>query len=282
MNIKDKIKRFNEWCNINDVAPFKGEVTNSESIVTLKWHNDDLNLFLNFLHKVQPNILGYNEVEFDIEDEMKQVQENKRNIEQQQQINESYKKIKKYHGSPIVFSIFLVKEGALYQFIGLAEYAGEYFELTDLIEEYLGVDDRDSKNLESTADSWNEERNAWHEERENIVEPFVKQLAEDEDFQKAGNDIELQVKAIRKIFGANFYLQLGYDVTKNRTDEFLLYFPLCKLAKNYYHENILPVQEKELADKIIEMKKSGMPKVAIAAKLDISSAKLNKLLYKYE
>lgn len=275
MNIKDKIIKFNEWCDKNGIALFKGEVSNSKKIITLKWHNNDLDLFLNFLDKVKPDVLGYNEMEFDLEDEMKQVKGDKRDIEQQEEIIEKYKKIKKHNGTPVAFSILLVKEGALYEFVELAEYADEYFELTELIEEYLGSD-------ESGIDDFSSSGDLEYQERAKKLEPFAKQLAEDEDFQKAGYDTQLQGLTIKKLFGDDFYAKLGYDTKKNRMYEYALDNTLCKLARKYYDENILPIQEKEMANKIKEMKKSGMPKVAIAAKLGISGDRLNKLLYKYE
>ncbi|HRJ16403.1 MAG TPA: hypothetical protein PLI34_15495, partial [Saprospiraceae bacterium] len=230
MKIKDKILKFNEWCTENEIALFKGDVSNSKRIITLKWYNDDLDLFLKFLEKVNPDVLGYNEVEFDLKNEIEQIRCDKKENEQKEEIIEKFKKIKKYEGSPVAFSILLVKEGALYEYVEVAEFADEYFELTELIEEYLSSEESEIEGSPSLAD-------IEYQERGKKLAPFAKQLAEDEEFQSASYDTQLQGIVIKRLFGADFYSKLGYDVKKNRMHEYALDYTLCKLARKYYDEN---------------------------------------------
>lgn len=259
MNIEETIKKIEDWLQENNLDMLHGitEAKNSANVLC------DANLtsieeFLNLGKKNGSKIFIMHRSIFESKyllDELG-VDENESNAKVKSQI----KSLKKYEGQPDFFSISWISENTLFEYAGTAEWAHEIDEIKNRI-----IEEND-----------NEPNGYPRKIREKSlpqskIEEIAKLVAKHPDF------------FINQYNQDRIWTILSEILEQKEIKESVLGFfdknRIQSEARSYFDKYLIKDKEKELIEKIAELKDQGLAKVAIRSKLGISPGMLNKYYY---
>lgn len=259
-NILTSIKK---WCKDNDISIFNGNVSdNAATQVTWEKTSDtDWETYIAVAKKSETKIIILDVIINDIDTEDEDIVDYRQTLideELQKEYEDALKVIKKKKGQVAFFTMSFFNNHVCYGYSHLSEWVEDYSIVCGAFSEENEEDDEYDDNEFSNL------------RPERLSEEKIEKLA-------------------RKFISNEKYLAAKNPVQRNEIIETLLKqetignplnsWAVRRKAESIFETEIRPELDEEIRKKVLQLKSTGLKKIEIASKLNISSGMVNKFYY---
>lgn len=258
--LKNRIKEIIDWCDQNNITIFYGYVDDGGSNSKVYWDNEVEKEHVKFLEtakKLNVSLIVLNEIKNKWNSDNEEITQMREYLDEDELIdlNEKLEKIKPFKEETVYFDLTFIKDSTFFEFSERAEWADDYDDLGDFIEEHEPEDadeDDDYENVEREKPLTKAE-----------IKVLSRQLADNEEFQECKNNTQRKFVA-SKVFDEK------YD------DKWVLN-DIIATATSIVQLEINPKKKKDLKAKIKELSKQGLSEDEIADRVGLSKGQLRKV-----
>jgi hypothetical protein len=249
------IKDIEKFCKENKIMVFYGTMYDSD-ITIIEWNDNTKGDWKNYLSLAKPLncqivTLEVERNEIDIDDQalsncLESLDEEDRDV-----FEEALKNVKNHDDEIVSITLSFFHDGICYQ----------YEDYSDLLMDYVTV----KHALKESKEDNNVKRKRMSEEE---IEKAARKILSNEKF--------LDCKTTQE------RMHVGRELAKNEgiDDVYLIEaLTVARKAEQFYMQEIYPIREEELKNKIRELKSKGMKKIEVRNKLGIGEAALNRHWY---